>query len=165
MKFVLFLLLCSLLALPIMHAQSSTMLNVFEKAQMVEIDATLNKRDCNNKFYIPIRLPEGASSFVYNISAPNKKKEDIISDNLLETMQSLSEDQHPDKIADFIHSNDKYRDFNFYILSGKEHAESFNNCGYYEYIEKYIGTKPRSGYIEKNSDQTYYLAFENNRGY
>lgn len=138
-------------------------INVFETPQIVEINRTLNKKDCNNKFYIPVDLPKGSKGWIYSITTITKNEVENPQNMLYAKVLSLANKHEASKLPDFINHNNGKRDFNLYILPKKKNAESFFNCGYYEYIEKHINTKSRTAYIKHSNDDTVYIGIENNR--
>lgn len=138
--------------------------NIFDEPQIIKFDITLNTNKCNNKAFIPIDLPQGAEGWIYSITTANKSETKNPKETLLPQVQKLADNKEPSTITDFINTQSSNKSFNLYIIEGKEHIESFNNCGYYKYIEKYIDTKSRSGYLEKKDNQeTMYIGIENNK--
>ena len=137
-----------------------TLQSIFSDPQLVEISATLRFDKCNNKAYIPVELPPSAKGWIYSITAIRKQEASAPKPHLLEQIQRLSKNHKVEAIADFIVLTGKMPTFNLYILNGKDEAESFFNCGSYKYIEKYIGTKSRSAYIENDRKETYYIGIE-----
>ena len=140
--------------------QPSTFENVFESPQIIEIGATLKFNHCNNKAYVPIDLPSGASGFIYSISGVSKSEIKKPQSQLLNQVKELATNHEPSKIADFIRPDKKSKHFSLYILPGKENTESFFNCGCYKYIEKHENTKARSGYIKNTYKDTIFIGIE-----
>lgn len=138
-------------------------INVFETPQIVEIGKTLRLNKCNNKYYVPVALPKNAKGWIYSVTTISKNEVAEPQSALFEEVLGLADKHEPSKVADFITHKERERDFNFYILQEKDNAESFFNCGCYKYVQKYIGTKSRSAYVEKSNDETFYIAIENNK--
>ena len=144
------------------EAQENKYISVFETPQIVEINRTLQTSDCNNKYYLAVDLPTGAKGWIYSITTITKSE---IADSqriLLDKILGLSKRYEAQQLVDFINHNESKRSFNLYIMQKKEHAESFFNCGYYEYVEKYIETKSRSAIVQNAEGETFYIGIENN---
>ncbi|MFK7773475.1 MAG: hypothetical protein AB8F94_15100 [Saprospiraceae bacterium] len=139
--------------------------DVFEdETKSIHIKSTLNKWQCNNKDFIPIDLPKNSKGIIYSVRAVKKSDFKSPQKMLLDEVKYLSKKHDPTKIADYINPNSTNRSFNLYLMSGNENIQSFNNCGSYNYNEKFINNKSRSGYIStENMDQeTLYFGIENN---
>ena len=141
--------------------QQDQFISLFDQPQLIEIDATIRINKCNNKAYIPIDLPLHTKGWIYSIVPIRKKEISSIKGTLLQEVQALAKNHASEKIPDFLTPAKNNHEFNFYIIKGKEHVESFYNCGYYEYIEKYINTKARKGYVKYGGNASFYIGFEN----
>lgn len=138
--------------------------DITKEAQALHIKSTLNKKECNNKTYLPIEIPKNSKGLIYSIRAVDKSDFKSPKSTLLNEVKKLSKKHDSSKIADYIIAQGTARNFNLYLIEGNKHIQSFNNCGHYEYIEKYIGTKSRAGYIDTEKiDDTFYLGIENNQ--
>ncbi|MFK7808070.1 MAG: hypothetical protein AB8F74_09750 [Saprospiraceae bacterium] len=144
--------------------EKQSFVNVFETPQIVEIDRCIfNRKDCNNKYYLPVPLPKNAKGFIYAIT-PTSNVVTLNSEpqtTLLQKVEKLAADYDAEKVPDFIMPQNNKQDFNFYLLQGKKNVESFNGCGYYEYIDKTITVNSKTSYVEKANEDTYFIGIEN----
>lgn len=143
-------------------SQDSSYENVFETQMVIDMKATPFSQKCNNKAVVPIDLPATADGWFYKINISPRHRSVESDETLLASVEGLSSTKSHNEIIDFIMPEETKRTANIYILMGKEHADSFSNCGCYEYIEKHIDTKSRTGYLPKRAGGTYYLGIERN---
>ena len=160
MKNLILFLTVTLSCLSFTVEQNDPFQTIFMTPQIVDIKPSLNVRKCNNKMYIPIALPQHAKGWIYSVTAISKQEVNSPKAVLLDQLLNLSHKYNPTKAVDFIPASKKPKEFNLYILQGKENAESFYNCNCYKYDEKHIRTKSRSGYIPATGEATYYLGIE-----
>jgi len=140
------------LAIGICFAFSSTdnesFISVFDTPQIIELDATLNMADCNNKAFLPIDLPKGAKGLIYTINVVSKADTREAKNQLINHIKKHSQTHQPSEMVALIKQNKSNKSFNFYILPGKENKDGFYNCGHYKYLEKHIDTKSRAAFID-----------------
>lgn len=135
-----------------------------DDAKSIQIKSTLITAQCNNKDYIPIELPKNAKGVIYSVRAVKKSNLKATPNMLLKEVKALADKFEPSKIADYITPKGTNRSFNMYLITGKKNIQSFNNCGYYNYKEKFIDTKSRVAYLstETIDQKTLYIGIENN---
>jgi thioredoxin-related protein len=159
-----FLLLSLLFLINIfVNAQDVDVINLHKKPQIVDLGGLLKWKECSNKYYLPLEIPQNAKGIIYSIKDLGKDVEDGQQKTLFMEVQDLAKKYSAAEITNYINFNESSTEFNLYILPGKENAESFFNCGHYKYIEKYIHTKARTGFVEKGSKETIYLGIENSK--
>lgn len=153
----------SLSIIPFLPTDSTDQfVNVYAQPQIVEINSTFKKWECNNKAYLPIDLPEGAVGFIYSITPVSKKDRINPKASLLGEVSLLAKQHSVDRIADFISPTNSNKHFNMYLIPGNEYIQSFSQCGFYKYLEKHIGTKPRAAFVKNpNRAETIFLGIEN----
>lgn len=144
-------------------SSSSSFVEIFDKPEVIVIDATLNTSECNNKAYVPLEIPKTCTGLIYSVNVVDRAEAKSPSRTLLNEVSSLSEKYEPSKIADYLVPSEANRAFNFYIIPSKKHIESFNNCGYFEHYEKYVGTKSKASYfdLKDRGQETIYIGIEN----
>lgn len=145
--------------------EHSNFVNLFEVPKNVHINSTLNINACNNKAYLPLELPKGAKGFIYSVKSVGKSKKDEPKSNLINNVKKLSAKYDASQVSDFIEMEGNQKEFNLYIIEEKSNIMAFYNCGGYHYLNKYINTKSRSGFVElkDNEPTSIYFGIENPR--
>ncbi len=140
----------------------SSFVEIFDKPEVIVIDATLNTLKCNNKAYVPLEIPKTCTGLIYSVNVADRAEAKSPSKALLNEVSLLSEKYEPSKIADYLVPSKSNREFNFYIIPSKKHIESFNNCGYFEHYEKSISTKSKTSYfhLKDRGQETIYFGIE-----
>lgn len=146
------------------YGPQQSLKEVFKEPKTILIKSTLNKSPCNNKAYIPIEVPKKSVGLIYSIKTVRKSEYKNPKKELLSQLQSLDQEHEAAKLANFLVVEGTQRNFNYYTLSDLKNVNAFNNCGQYNYDEKFINTKSQTGYLSvDNNQEVFYLGIENNR--
>ena len=144
-------------------AQEQTFKNLLEKPVVANMNKleTLDCR-CDNKLVIPVRLPENAKGWFYEVTVAKKISSDEKGAQLLQEVESLSKRISVGDIEKHLRPKETKRNVNVYILNGEEYADSFSRCRFFYHHGKHIRAKSKGGYVRNEETDTYYLGIERN---
>ena len=72
-------------------SSSSSFVEIFDKPEVIVIDATLNTSKCNNKAYVPLEIPKTYTGLIYSVNVIDRAGAKSPSKTLLNEISSLSE--------------------------------------------------------------------------
>jgi len=72
-------------------SSSSSFVEIFDKPEVIVIDATLNTLKCNNKAYVPLEIPKTYTGLIYSVNVIDGAGAKSSSKTLLNEISSQSE--------------------------------------------------------------------------
>lgn len=112
------------------------------------------------KIAIPIHIPKEAKGFLYSITIAPKKNKINDKSELLNSVKELQNRMEFQDIHNHIIPTKSKRKASIFLLQGKENAERLEQSKGCFYLEQYIDSPSRSGYLENNGKGNYFIGFE-----